>query len=339
MRRRAGIAGIAGMVTFAACTGTLVGPDVATDRYALFEQVWREVDRHYSFFVLKSVNWDSLHRVYAPRAAAAPTDRALSDVLGEMLAELRDLHVNLFTPGRSYRYTGHDLRPAHFDPVLVRAAYVVDRRTTPRRTMQYGHIAPDLGYIWIPGFGGSGFGEELDTALARLRGVAGLIIDVRDNQGGNNQNSLDVASRFADRERIISWAVFRSGPRHDDFTPPRPRQVRPAGPHRFDRPVVVVTNRLCASSTEDFVLAMRGIPSVTVVGDSTAGAAGIPLTRELPNGWTYRFSQSIEFTADRQPYEGIGLAPDVWVQGSREALVAGKDEILDSALSIIRRAP
>ena len=53
------------------------------------------IDEHYCFFREKQVNWDSIHRVYAPRFNDAMTDRQLFEVLDNMLAELRDGHVNL----------------------------------------------------------------------------------------------------------------------------------------------------------------------------------------------------------------------------------------------------
>jgi hypothetical protein len=323
---------LAGLLA-AGCGSFLVGSDpAATDRGAVFEQVWQDLDRHYSFFVSKGIDWDSLHDVYVVPARQAATDRALADAIGAMLAELRDVHVDLFTPGRTYRYTGYDSLPAFFDPQLVHAQYVTDLRNAPNGRLQFGRAASDVGYLWIPSFGGSGFGADLDVALAQLAGVRALIVDVRNNGGGNNQNGLEIAARFADRSRTYGAVRYRSGPRHDDFTPPLTLTVSPGG-RRFSGPVTVLTNRRDASSTEDFVLAMRVLPTVTVVGDTTLGAFGNPLTRELVNGWTYRFSQWIEYGPDGTSYEAIGLAPGVWVRGSAAELQNGHDAILDSALA------
>lgn len=335
---RRAVATVAAVVVLAAgCTGFFVGPDAKVDRLGLLEQVWREVDRYYALFSVKGVDWDSLHDAYAQRAAQAASDSALAEVIGAMLSELRDSHVGLFAGSRSYRYEGYDARPAFFDPGVV-AQYVPDRRAAPNAHSAFGHAAPDIGYVWILHFRGSGFGADIDTALARLADVRAFIIDVRDNPGGQASNLEVVAGRFADRDRIYAFLQFRDGPQHDDLTQPEPRVVSPAGRRPFTGPVAVLTNRKSGSAAEDFVLAMRARPGVTIVGDSTAGGAGIPLIRELPNRWTYAFSIAITYAPGLTTFEEVGLAPDVWVRGSTEELAAGRDAVLDTALAVLRRA-
>ena len=328
---------LAALVT-SGCTGTLVGPDPHPDGAEVFESVWRDVDRHYGLFDSDGVNWDSLHGVYAAPAAVASTDRALAATIGALLLELRDLHVDLHVPGLTYRYAGYDVRPHYFDPAVVQAQYVPDRTPVPGGHLSVGHIAPGIGYVWIPSFDGTGFGAELDAALRRLSGIGVLIMDVRDNGGGDNANGREVAARFADRPYTFGYVRFRNGPRHGDFTAAQALVVSPAGT-RFTGSVVVLTNRDCYSATEDFVLAMSALPHVMVVGDSTGGASGYPIDRELTNGWTYRFSEGVEFSADHRRYEVTGLAPQLFVRGSSAALAAGDDVILDSAVAVARRLP
>jgi hypothetical protein len=321
--------------------GALVGPDAASDNTAIFESVWQEVDRHYALFAIKPISWDSLHDVYAPQAAQASGAPALAQTIGALLAELRDVHVDLFTPGAQYRYTGYDARPVFFDPALVLAQYVTDRRLAPRLRLHYGHLAPDVGYVWIPSFSGSAgpadYGGDIDAALAALPGVSALVVDVRSNGGGSSNNDQEVASRFADQTRTYGFVQWRNGPRHDDLTPPIALTLSPRGPH-FPGPVVVLVNRRSFSATEDFVVAMSELPTVTIVGDSTGGAVGNPIIRELPNGWTYRFPQWRMVTATRLDFEERGFAPEVFVRGSSAELAAGRDAMLDSALAVVRRA-
>jgi hypothetical protein len=335
---RGSLAGAATVILLAAgCTTFFVGPDAELDRAGLLEQVWHDLDRYYASFVVKGIDWDSLHDAYSTRAAQTANDSALADVVSAMLSELRDYHVNLFVGSRIYRYTGFDARPAFFDPGVV-AYYVNDRGSAPNGHMAFGHAASDIGYVWILHFARVGFDVDIDTALARLADVRALIIDVRDNPGGELFNAVTVAGRFADRDRTYGFMRFRDGPAHDDLSPSEGQFVSPMGPRRFSGPVAVLTNRKSASAAEAFVLAMRALPNVTVVGDSTAGASGTPLVRELPNGWMYRFPISLWYDAAHAPFEEIGLAPDVWVRGSAQELAARRDAVLDTALAVVRRA-
>jgi Peptidase family S41/Tricorn protease C1 domain len=318
------------------CTTDLIGPTAAKSRVALYEQVWSDLDRHYSLFDVKGINWDSLRALHEAEAERAIDDTSLANAIGALLAELRDVHVNLYTPRRIYRYTGYDDRPANFDTSVVQERYLTGRRVARHGRLEYGYLAPDVGYVWVPGFEGAGFGADLDDAILGLGGVHALVIDVRNNGGGNNQNGLEIAARFVDHERTYAFARYRNGPHHADFGPQWPLAVAPAMAV-FAGPVVVLTNRRSYSAAEDFTLAMRVAPRATVVGDSTGGALGNPLVHELPNGWTYRFPEWIESAPDGTVFEEIGIAPDVWVRGSPAELQAGRDAMLDTALAVVRR--
>src|SRR6266480_5897775 len=256
MKRRLVVVAAAVVVLMVAgCTDIFVGPDVKLDRLGLFERVWRDLDRYYSLFLVKRVSWDSLHDVYAPRAAQAASDSELAFVVGALLSELRDVHVGLVAGTQVYRFTGYDTRPAFFDPGIV-AQYVTDRRAAPNAHSAFGHAAADIGYVWILHFQGSGFGADIDTALAQLADVRALIIDVRDNPGGQAPNLEAVAGRFIDRDRTYAFIRVRDGQRPDELTQPEPRVLSPTGLSRFTGPVAVLTNRRSVSTAEGFVLAM-----------------------------------------------------------------------------------
>ncbi len=81
---------------------------------------------------------------------------------------------------------------------------------------------------------------------------------------------------------------------------------------------------------------MRTLPQVTVVGDTTGGGSGNPVYRELPNGWTSRVPRWLEFTSDFEPFEGVGLAPDIWVSTPDALLESGTDRIFETAVEILR---
>jgi C-terminal processing protease CtpA/Prc len=129
---------------------------------------------------------------------------------------------------------------------------------------------------------------------------------------------------------------YRNGPRHTDFTPLRPLEVVPAGAKRFTGPVIVLANRRVASAAEDFTLAMRVRPNTEVVGDTTLGGLGNPLQRVLPNGWTYRVPQWIEYDIAMQIFEGVGIPPAVAVMHSTADSTAGRDPQLEAGIARAR---
>lgn len=99
--------------------------------------------------------------------------------------------------------------------------------------------------------------------------------------------------------------------------------------------MAVLTNRGVYSAAEDFVLAMRALPQVRTVGDTTGGGSGNPIARELPNGWVLHVPRWQVWAADGTFFEGVGLAPDLPVQMTDADRARGRDTILERALQII----
>ena len=329
-------AGLA-LLSLAACATTLVGPDPADDPELIFELVWCDFDRHYVFFPEKALAWDSLYEIHRPRDVRSAADAELAGAIGALLGELRDLHADLSTPFALYGYEGYSTRPRDFTPAHVFTAYVPGSVMSPSTALRYGRVqeAPEVGYVWLASFQSRIVAEEFDAALSALGDVTALVIDLRNNGGGTSDASDAVAGRFADSARTFAWTFYRTGPSHEQRSAPSPLRLKPRGA-RFARPVALLTNRYVVSAAERFVLAMRVIPGVVVIGDTTAGGSGIPATRELPNGWTYRLPQAAAYTEVGEPYEGVGLAPDIAVRRTPADSTAGRDPTLERALVELR---
>jgi C-terminal processing protease CtpA/Prc len=172
----------------------------------------------------------------------------------------------------------------------------------------------------------------VDSVLELLRDRAGLILDVRANGGGNDALALQVAGRFTTSARVVEYIQFRNGPAHSDFTPLEARTLAPRGPWQYSRPVIVLSGRGVFSSNETFISAMREIPSVIIMGDTTGGSSGNPQEFPLAGGWAYTVPRWIAWTADLQIIEWNGIAPDIHVPATAAEFAAGRDPVLDSAI-------
>lgn len=331
--RRSALPLIAVLVAASGCSDALLGPQSNPSRADIFDQVWSETDQHYSFFEYKHINWDSLRAVYRPLALSAPNDASLASIIGRMLDALKDVHVSLDADRLTYRYLcPWDTAQIYFNAQLTETRYL--QHPTIKAHLVYGYVRPSVGYLHITDFQDEGWEGDVDAALQAMDSATTMIVDVRDNFGGEDGLAIAIAGRFADAGHDYGFLRLRNGPGHGDFTPYISEHVSPLG-HHFSGAVYVLTNRRVFSSAEDFVLAMRTFPNVKVVGDTTAGASGGPLVRELPNGWTFQISEWMEFTPDKQTFEGIGLAPDVVTKSTAAAFYAGSDVTLDRALSLV----
>src|ERR1035437_1272410 len=86
------------------CQETFLGVDPPSTPTTNFESLWKTIDERYSFFSYKNINWNDVYGKYRPQISDSMSDIQLFSVLFEMLAELKDAHVNLVSPFNVSRY-------------------------------------------------------------------------------------------------------------------------------------------------------------------------------------------------------------------------------------------
>ncbi len=311
-----------------------------------FDLLWNEFDVYYSSFIIKNINWDSLYSVYRPVVTDHTSDNQLFDLMANMLANLNDGHVALVAPFNAVfsNAAQKNSRPENFNITNIRNHYFSSAyRSAGDHHFDYGRMKsdPEVGYVYISSFEDVDFGRVdkwvsgIDEVVDELAGTKGMIIDIRDNGGGDAFNADAVAGRFTSAENLYGYDFSRNGPDHNDFSAPFPLTISPEG-HAYLKPVAVLINRNTASAAERFLLAMKTIPNVVVVGDSTEGALPHALPRELPNGWSYRVTVGVVNDRNGINYEGIGIAPDSLVVISAQEDEMGIDPIIDKAISILK---
>lgn len=307
-------------------------PDYDNTVQGNFEALWTILDEHYCFFASKDVDWDEVHARYAARLMPGMTAQELFEVCSEMLAELRDGHVNLSSSfATSYYRAWWSDYPQDFSLRLVQQGYF---NFNYRQTggLIYGFLPDNVGYIYYSSFS-SPVGEgNLDAVLSYLASATGLIIDVRDNTGGELTNVETIVARFIDRPVTAGYIMHKTGPGHDQFSEPYAITYRPApeGRVRWGKPVAVLANRMTFSAANNFVSVMRSLPQVTLVGATTGGGSGMPYSSELPCGWGIRFSAVSMLDPEGRSTEA-GITPDIPVTLTDADILAGRDPIIDRA--------
>lgn len=311
----------------------------------IFETVWKTFDERYAIFGPKSIDWQALGDEYRPRVNPETTEEELFTILTEMLAHLNDNHVMLMAPslGRDFSagYLGKYFEEMGFEGAMeyLKTRPLPERyfrepaRTVGDGTFQYGWVGEGVGYLHFGGFHDEvASAAALDEILAELSGARALIVDVRNNSGGDDRVGKVIADRFADRKRLYMVTRDRNGPKHDDFAEPKYWHADPAA-HTFTGPVILVTSRLSISAAENFALAMRVIPHVTVVGDTTSGCFADMEWHDLPNGWRVSVSRNLFVDYAGKCWEGIGVPPDVLVHGEHRD--GDTDGAFEKALAIL----
>ena len=94
-----------------------------------------------------------------------------------------------------------------------------------------------------------------------------------------------------------------------------------------------MTSTFTASAAENFLLAMRVLPHVTIIGETTVGVHSDVLQRRLPNGWLFTLSNEIYEAPDGTLFEGRGITPAIEVAALRaEDRALGRDTGIEDAL-------
>lgn len=326
---------------FFSCKEELIGPATPNTPEANFEALWQEYDRLYGLFVVKQIDWDKLYRTYRPRVTSQTTDEELYQVMTELLDHLDDNHIYLRPPKETGLplYDGGILgREPQEDYQAEVTLQYLQKVKRQGKAFTYGWLTTDIGYLHIHDFDSynyNAYPAVLDKILGELRNAKALVVDVRDNYGGEDRVAQYIANRFASRRSLAFTSRLRNGSSHTDFGPAIEFYTEPKGAFQYTKPVVLLTRRLTFSAGETFVLAMRQNTNVTVAGDTTGGALSDAVKRELPNGWLYRVSIADVRALDGRNYEGIGLAPDVLIKNRKEDLAAGKDLVLEKAVQLL----
>jgi len=302
-------------------------------RQGNFEALWKILDEHYCFFNYKQkeygLDWNAVYHKYKVRVNEQMTNEQLFEVFSNMLAELRDGHVNLSTSYDYARYwSWHEDYPQNFSDELERQYLGTDYRIAAG--LRYRILDDNIGYLRYSSFV-NGFGDgNLDDVLSYFMLCRGLIIDIRNNGGGDLTYAEKLASRFVSEKTLVGYMQHKTGPGHNDFSDMEPMYLEPSARIRWHKPVCVLTNRSVFSAANEFVMYMKQLPQVSIVGDHTGGGAGMPFSSSLPNGWGVRFSACPSYDAQRQSTE-FGIAPDYQVNLTDDDLRRGEDTIIEFA--------
>ncbi|ADB38128.1 S41 family peptidase [Spirosoma linguale] len=323
-----------------ACSSQLLGPQVTSNPVSNFEHLWQEYDRLYGPMDAKKIDWKQVYTQFRPQVSNQMTDAELYAVMTNMLDVLDDNHVYL-RPVASTRlpwYTGGILGRT---PVRDYDETVVKNYLTESRTITHefdcGKLPGNVGYILQKGFENdySTYEKTMDSVLTYMNDTRGLIIDLRNNGGGEDRVAQYIANRFASQRSLSFTARLRNGPNYSDLGPALRFYTEPAGRFQYLKPVVVLTNRSSFSSAETFLLAMLQNKQVVQVGDVTGGALSDAISRELPNGWLFRVSIADVRDASGRNLEGLGIEPTYRVNNQPDELKAGQDKALQKAISLL----
>jgi carboxyl-terminal processing protease len=166
-------------------------------------------------------------------------------------------------------------------------------------------------------------------AVEACKPCDGLIIDLRGNPGGIGGMAMGMAGFLVDKPNQRLGTMYLRDSTLNFVVNPRAEV--------FSGPVAVLVDSCSASTSEIFAGGLKDLGRARVFGTKTAAAALPSAFERLPNGDGFQYAVANYISQGGQPLEGLGVTPDVTVELTRPALLAGHDAVVDAALDWIRR--
>lgn len=208
------------------------------------------------------------------------------------------------------------------------AADQVGYRTHDRDGETLQMLSENIAYLKLSSVSQTSIAEYLRAIV----GCRGLIIDIR------NYPSEFVV--FSLGRHLVEEATPFARFTHGDLKSPGtfywtdPLELTPAKPF-FNGRVVILVDESSQSMAEYTAMAFRAAPDAVVVGSQTAGADGNISAIPLPGGHRTAISGIGVFYPDKAPTQRIGIVPDVAVIPTVAGMRAGRDEVLERAVTEI----
>ena len=188
-----------------------------------------------------------------------------------------------------------------------------------------GHIA----YVQLPGF----FPGSADEVLQAITGLAtgvklrGLILDLRGNGGGT----------VADPARLLGAFIHGAAWSYDcDVRGSCAANYTDSSVPLLHLPLVVLTDRNCASACDAFSGAVKDLRLGTLVGTRTSGIVAAPAAAYLlDDASLIILPAKHELSANHELINGIGVAPDYYIPLTARDLSTGHDPDIAKALTLL----
>jgi C-terminal processing protease CtpA/Prc len=227
---------------------------------------------------------------------------------------------------------------------VARASNTDYWKTFDEEPMVFKMLPGNVAYVALNSFNDDQAADRFEAAFAEIAKADALVIDVRENGGGNGEVGYRVLTFLADNAFYTSkWEtrnyqpVFRAWGKRETRFSGTADKISPNGKQRFAKPVVVLTSPRTYSAAEDFTGAFRAMKRGKVVGEVTGGSSGMPLLFPLPGGGGAYVCTKHDALADGTEFVGVGIIPDVVVSPTVADLRAHRDVVLDAALQQIAK--
>jgi carboxyl-terminal processing protease len=191
----------------------------------------------------------------------------------------------------------------------------VEKSVLPVENIEATEITEGVVLLGVANFN-LGTSEQIRVQLRNLSHDKGIIIDLRDNPGGQIQEAVKTAELFLQDGVIVSYEKANSG------------QVvyRASNRNPDQSPLIVLINRDSSSAAEILAGALQDRNRAVLIGERTMGKGTVQEFITLNDGSKLELTVAKYRTPSGRIIDGVGIEPD---------LAANDDEIAKRALQVL----
>lgn len=301
----------------------------------------------YSYASRTGVDWKALLESSRLELENAKTNTEFAFKLIKLLRAAEDPHLWVDVDNQRFVPSNRRLINYNFNPKALLS--VLQDKKISIGNQSIAGVIDSVGYIsmrdWKADFNtlthkplenAQHTGIPAGEVLKDLFRYPNLIIDVRENSGGDERYAKVFASCFV-KDSLPFEKVISFNEKSGAFDKEHIKKMYPnKGTLSYSGNIFVLSGEQIFSSNESFILMMQQLPNATVVGMKTYGGSGNPIAHELSNGVKVFIPSWQAYTMDGQLIEGNGIEPDIEIKTTMRDF-QNKDVVVEEVLNRIRQ--
>lgn len=212
-------------------------------------------------------------------------------------------------------------------------------------TTNFKILKGNIGLLTVGSFQNSDFDRTyFNKVYNEILKTNALIIDIRNNGGGNSSHADYLIRHFSDNPIPQgSWKSPMYIAAHGSWKYPQewymqtPNSLSPVPQKEiYKRPVVLLVNSTTFSSAENLCVAFKSSKRGKIIGTPTGGSTGNPIMIDLGFGIGCCICTKHELDAEGNEFIGIGIQPDIVVEEDVDLFLKGRDNVIEKALEYLK---
>ena len=209
-----------------------------------------------------------------------------------------------------------------------------------KQTYELNITKENIAHLKINDFENQQYKEIFDSLYPKILPTKALIIDVRNNGGGDGGQGFYILSHLIEQNTCGAKSktkqyipTLKAWEQPDMWMEFAPDVIKPiADKKRYSNPVILLTSSRTYSAAEDLTVAFDVSKRGIKIGQTTGGSTGQPLFFDLTKNGFARICTKKDVYPDGKEFIGVGIKPDIEVEETVLSIQEHKDIVLEKAI-------